>query len=366
MQNKITIIGAGNGGFAAAADLTLKGYQVVLYHDDLRKKTIEELMKTNIIELTGLKEVVKVKLYKVTTDIKEAMAESDIIMSTIPAYGQTYIANQMIPHLRKDHKIILVPGSTGGSLIMAKIFHKQGKLDGIRIAEMHTLPYACRKTSPTGIKILLECKKIYFAAFPAKYNDEMYELVKKMYPAIELVEDVLETSLNNGNPVSHPAPVVLNAGKIEYFKSNHYHYREGITPSVARVNQKMDIERQELCKLLGYKVIDIKDRLYMMGYSPKIETLYESYRDSEVFSSLKGPNHLNDRYLTEDTPYALVALASIANNLNIKTPVMDSIITLASVLKDEDYWKNGRTFDTLGFKGMNIDQIKIFLKNGYN
>ncbi|SHK63592.1 NAD/NADP-dependent octopine/nopaline dehydrogenase family protein [Tepidibacter formicigenes] len=365
MEKKVTIIGAGNGGFAAAADLTLGGYQVTLYHDEARKKTVEELMKTNTIELTGVKGKEKVKIYKVTTNMKDAMAESDIIMSTIPAYGQEYIANKMLPYLRKEHKIILTPGSTGGALVMAKIFYEKGKFDGVKIAEMHTLPYACRKTSPTGVKILLECKKLYFAAFPAKYNEEMYKIVKKMYPAVELIKDVLETSLNNGNPVSHPAPVVLNAGKIEYSKGEHYHYREGITPSVARVNQKIDLERQEICKLFGYKAIDIKDRLYLMGYAPKRETLYECYRDSEVFNPLKGPKDLNDRYLTEDTPYSLVALASIAHKLGIKTPVMDSVITLASALKDEEYWENGRTFNDLGFEGMDLEKIKDFLQNGY-
>ncbi|SHG96244.1 NAD/NADP-dependent octopine/nopaline dehydrogenase family protein [Tepidibacter thalassicus] len=366
MKKNVTIIGAGNGGFAAAADLTLKGYRVTLYHDDVRRKTVEDLMRTNIIQLTGVKGEREVKIYKVTTNIEEAMAESDIIMSTIPAYGQEYIANKMIPYLRKEHRIILVPGSTGGALITAKIFYEEGKLDGVKISEMHTLPYACRKISSTGVNILLECKKLYFATFPAKYNKEMYNIVKEMYPAIELVTDVLETSLNNGNPVSHPAPVVLNAGKIEYSKGKHYHYREGITPSVARVNQKIDLERQKICKLFGYKVIDIKDRLYLMGYAPKRNTLYECYRDSEVFNPLKGPKDLNDRYLTEDTPYSLVALASIGRNLGIETPVMDSVITLASALKDEDYWKEGRTFDDLGFKGMDLEKIKYFLQNGYD
>lgn len=365
MIKKITIIGVGNGAFAVAADLTLRGYEITLYADEKHKRHINELLKTKIITLISSTKTGEANLYKVTTNLKEAIDGADLIMPVLPSYALKGFAQEIAPYLKKGDKIALAPGSTGGALIVAKTLHEIGKVDGVKIAEMHTLPYACRKTSPTSVKILLECKKLYFASFPAKYNQEMYDLVKPLYPAIELVKDVLESSLNNGNPVSHPAPVVLNAGKIEYFEEDHYHYREGITPSVARVIEKIDIERQEICKKFGYIPIDVKDRLDVMGYAPKRENLYESYRDSETFSGLKGPNDLNSRYLTEDTPCSLVALSSIADLIDVETPVMDSVITLASALKDENYWESGYTIETLGFSGMNLEEIKDFLQNGY-
>lgn len=365
MIKKIAIIGAGNGGFAAAADLALAGYEISLYEDEKFKGNIEKLLEKKTIDLTGNGRRGKAKLHKITTNIEEAISEVDLIIPIIPAYALTTFAKKIAPFIEKGHRIILTPGSTGGALIVAKILHENGKLDGVKLSEMHTLPYACRKTGPTSVKILLECSKLYFAAFPAKHNEEMYEIAKELYPAVELVNDVLESSLNNGNPISHPAPVVLNAGKIEYSKGEHYHYKEGITPSVARINEKIDIERQKICEKLGYDIIDAKDRLQLMGYVPLRDTLYESYRDSKVFSSLKGPKDLNDRYLTEDTPCSLVALSSIGDAVGVDTPIMDSVVTLASALKDEDYWKTGYDIKTLGLDGMKIPEIKKFLQNGY-
>ncbi len=364
-MKKIAILGGGSGAFAAAADLTLAGHRVTLCADERHKARIEEVLESKTIKLTGVGRNGDAMLYDVTTDIEKAFSDVDVIMPVIPAYTQAEVARIMAPHIKSGHNIILAPGSTGGALLTAKILNDMGKLDGVKIAEMHTLPYAARKTSPSSANILLECTKLYFASFPAKYNEQMYELVSDIYPSCELVTDVLETSLNNGNPVSHPAPVVLNAGKIEYFKGEHYHYREGITPSVARVNERVDEERQEICKAFGYKVIDIKDRLYAMGYAPKRETLYECYRDSDAFNPLKGPKDLNDRYLTEDTPYAMVLLSSIAKQVGVETPVMDSVVTLASALKDQDYWEGGRRVEHIGIDGMNVEQIKKFLHNGY-
>lgn len=363
-MKKVLIIGGGSGAFAAAADLTLRGHRVTLFAENRYKERLSKLLNEKEITLSGVGIIGTAKLYNATTDIEEALKDIDIILPVIPAYTQERVANLIAPYLNSQDKIILAPGSTGGALLFAKQLRKYGKQDVI-IAEFHTLPYAARKTSENSAKILLECKKLYFAAFPAKYNQEMYEIAKDLYPSSYLVKDVLETSLNNGNPVSHPAPVVLNAGKIEYSNGEHYHYREGITPSVARVNEKIDLERQSICKILGYEQIDIKTRLFEMGYAPKRETLYECYRDSESFSPLKGPVNLDDRYLTEDTPYALVLLSKLGKQLGIDTPVMDAIITLAATLKDQDYWAQGRDTKDIGIKDLDKDEINKFLFEGY-
>ncbi len=365
MGKKITIIGGGNGAFTAASDLTLAGNEVTLYEDERFKSNIEEILKSRKITLKGVGRTGDAVLAGVTTDLGEALKDADIVMPVMPAYALKNFALKMVDHLKPGMKIILTPGSTGGALIVSKIWNDKGVLSGVRLAEMHTLPYACRKVDPSTVNILLECKKMYFASFPAIYNEEMYALISGLYPAVELVSNVLESSLNNGNPVSHPAPVVLNAGKIEYFKGEHYHYREGITPSVARVNEAIDKERQAICAKFGFPLVDAKERLHLMGYAPKRDSLYECYRDSAAFNPLKGPKDLNDRYLTEDTPCSLVALSSIASSIGIDTPVMDSIITIASTLKDEDYWSTGITVEDLGLKGKNVKQIMDFLQTGY-
>lgn len=365
MDRKITIIGGGNGAFAAAADLTLAGFEITLYEDERFKSNIEGIIKDKKITLTGVGRTGVATLAGVTTDLKEALKDADVIMPIMPAYALKNFALKIADYLKPGTKIILAPGSTGGSLLVSRIWNEMGVLDGVKIAEMHTLPYACRKIDATSVKILLECRKLYFASFPAKYNDEMYAIAKKMYPAVDLVTNVLESSLNNGNPVSHPAPVVLNAGKIEYSKGEHYHYREGITPSVARVNETIDKERQKICKKFGFSAVDVKDRLFLMGYAPKRDTLYECYRDSEAFNPLKGPKDLNDRYLTEDTPCSLVALSSIASSVGIDTPVMDAIVTIASTLKGENYWESGVTVHDLGLENKDPEKVMEFLQNGY-
>lgn len=361
---KITVIGIGHGGLAVAADMTLAGHEVTFYVAERYKSRVSNLFKEKTITLTGAGRNGKAKLFKVTSSPEEAFS-NDLIVPVLPAYSQVSFAKEISPLLRKGHKIFLVPGSTGGSLVMARVLHGENKLDDIILSEIHTLPYACRKTGEYSVEILLNCTKLYFAAFPAKYNEEMFEIAKKLYPEIELVNNVLETAINNGNPISHPVPMILNAGRVEDDNVSNYHYR-GITPSVARVIEQLEGERKEIVEALGYPYIHSKDRIRLMDYAPKRDTLYETYRDSKVFNSLEGPNTLNNRYLTEDTPYSLRAIVAIGESLGIKTPNMNSIITIASALMGKDYMSDGRTMDTMGLKNMSIEELNLFLEKGYS
>ena len=362
---KITILGGGNGGFAAAADLVLRGFEVTLYEDPKFASSIAGIKDTGIIHLEGVGPVGEAKLRKVTTDLAEALEDADLIMPISPAFAQEAVAKSLVPHVREGMIIFLVPGSCGGGLVYGKVFHEAGVFQKVKICEVNTLPYAARKVNENTVKILMRDPVIWFSAFPAKYNQELYDLVKPLFDSITMMKDVLETALNNGNIDSHPAPVVLNAGKIEYYHK-HFHYKEGITPSVARVVWKVNEERLALCEALGYEKINILDRLYITGYCPKSDDLYSAYQGSiGIFMDIEGPNDLSGRYLTEDAPCSLVFCANLGRALGVKTPIMDSIANLASALRNEDYWVTGRTLDKLGLDGMTGEQMKRFVMEGY-
>ncbi|MEG2097367.1 MAG: NAD/NADP octopine/nopaline dehydrogenase family protein [Pseudoflavonifractor sp.] len=362
---KITIMGGGNGAFAAAADLTLRGHEITIYENPRFQASIAKIAETHIINIEGVGQVGQAKIHKVTTDLADALSGAELVMPISPAYAQETVAKSLVPHIRQGMVICLTPGSCGGSLIYGKVFNEAGVFDKVKLCEMNTLPYATRKINEDTVRILLETKLIYFAAFPAKYNQELYQLVKPLYSTLALVTDVLESALNNGNVTSHPTPVVLNAGKIEYY-GKHFHYKEGITPSVARVNWKVDEERLTICDAFGYKRVDALERLYLTGYCPKADNLYDAYQGSKgIFLDIEGPNDLNGRYLTEDAPCSLVFCAEVARAVGVVTPIMDSVTVLASALKDEDYWTTGRTLDKVGLAGKSRDEILSFLQEGY-
>lgn len=365
---RITIIGCGNGAFAAAADLTLRGHEITLYANESHRNNFDSI-HDNVIKLINDNQVAEARIHKITCNTKAALEDAELIMPIIPANSHESIAIEIAPYLKDEDRIVLVPGSTGGALVFAKTLSEHSQAKWLRISEMHTLPYACRKEAPDMVKILLNVRKIFFATFPSIYNEEMFSLVSPLYPACVLVKDVLETSLNNGNATTHPAPVILSAAKIEAGierGDSHYHYEEGITPSVAKVVQAIDDERKSICRALKYHELDIKDRLYEMGYTNEKGSVYEAIRSStDVFLPLEGPNNLDGRYLVEDTPCSLVAMAEIAKVEGVSTPMMDAVINIAGALKEENYWESGRTLAKMGIDNMSADEIDYYLSCGH-
>jgi opine dehydrogenase len=361
---KITVIGCGNGAFATAADLSDRGFDVTLYVQLAHEKNFDAIRKNKVIQCSGVGPEGPVRISEVTNDLRIAMRDPDLIVPVLPAFAHEDVARAIAPYIKKGDKIFLSPGSTGGSLVFAKVFRECGKLDDVKLAEVHTLPYTARKVGDDGVNISLIAKELYFSAFPAIYNEEMFDIVYQLYPNIVMMHDVLETGLNNGNGTTHPAPIVLNAGKIEYY-GRHAHYREGITPSVAKVIQKIDDERKDICRAFGYREIDIKDRLFRMGYCPRKDTVYDCIQGSaDVFMPLDGPNDLGSRYLVEDAPCTLVCMVELAHLAGVEVPLMESIVSLAGALRSDDYWVSGRTLEKVGLDGMTIDEIREYLYYG--
>ena len=365
---RITVVGCGAGAFATAVDLTMKGHCVTLYVSKAHSKNFDDIRDDKILNyyVHDALDPVKVHIHNITDDPALAFENPDIIFVVTPTFAHEDVAQDMLNYVGGDDIIVLSPGSTGGSLVFRKVFDegKEDVSDIPKLGEIHTLPYTARKKGTDGVHVTLDVDYLLFAAMPAIYNEEIYDMVKDLYPAVTLCADVFETGLNNGNATTHPAPMVLNAGKIEYY-GKHSHYAEGITPSVGRVIQAIDDERKMICRAFGYSELDIKDRLYKMGYCPRKKTVYECITDDlSVFSPISGPDTLDNRYLTEDAPYSLVAMSTIASLKNIKTPLMDSVVCLAGALMGHDYMKEGRTRSAMGLDGLSLDGVMNFLKTG--
>jgi len=378
---RIAILGGGNGAHACAAHLALKGHQVNMFELPQFESNIEAVIERGGIEISGSVISGFAKLNKVTTNIAEAIDDVELIMQVVPAFGHRKFAETCIPYLKDGQYVVLNPGN-GSSLEWYKILKDSAVKKDVKIAETHSLTYACRLQNPGHVQVNHACPKVWFAAMPSKDTSEMLALFKELYPSAVAAKNVLEAFFLNGNPIHHPTGTILNAGRIEYvyghlqgnlYKTgtDFYMYREGLTPSVVRVAEALDEERLAICRALDLSEITTIEKLYEDGFSVTPDgkpypNLYEAYH-SEVFCgphASKGPTSLKSRYITEDIPYGLVTWASIGEMLGIKTPTMHALIHLASILNKTDYWKEGRTAEKLGITHMTIDQLKKYLEMG--
>ena len=119
----------------------------------------------------------------------------------------------------------------------------------------------------------------------------------------------------------------------------------------------MDSERLAVAASLGVRAISTREWLYLT-YDSAGSDLYEAIQNTDAYRGIRAPSSILHRYVTEDVPMSLVPLASLARMLGVKVPMIEMVITLASVMHGRDYWSEGRTVETMGLAGLSVKEIR--------
>ena len=343
---QITVIGAGNGGKAMAAHLAIMGAEITLYNRTW--KHIEAINKRGGISLRG-EETVKDfgKINLMTSNLEEAVKASKIIMVVVPAFAHAEIARKVSPFLEDDQIIVLNPGRTFGAFEFRKILSETGCKANVIIAETQTFIYASRSEGPAQALIHRIKDAVPLAAFPADGTQKVLEALEPYYPQFIDGKTVLHTGLDNIGAIFHPTITLHNAGWIEATAGEFQFYIDGVTPSIAKVMEAIDRERVSIGTALGIKLMSAMEWL-KMAYDVKGEDLFETIQTQEGYRGIKAPANINHRYINEDIPMSLVPMASLGNMLGIRVRGMESIIRLACIIRNKNYWQIGRTVENLG------------------
>ncbi len=359
---KIAVMGGGNGSHTIAADLSLKGHRVNMFEKEIFAVQMKEVFESCQIEISGVAGQGKAQLNLVTTDIRRAIEDVEIIFIPLPGFAIGTYAELLAPFLREDQLVIIMPG-TLGTLEFRKILRDKGNKKNIILAEVGGLPFATRLVGPGKVKTFHIRSICPFATHPGNQISIVYDKIKELYPSFRARNNIIETGLGFLNPLLHPAGVLLNTGRIERSHGDFYMYEEGMTPSVVKVIEAIDKERLAIGEKMGIKLLSAVEMMVESGYGPK-GTLWQAINASEGLTPIKGPDSLANRYITEDVPYGLVVWASIGNAVGIETPTMDALIGIGSVIIGEDCWKKGRNLEKMGIDRLGLGQIIQYLETG--
>lgn len=367
---RVTVLGGGNGAFATAADLKLKGFHVSLFELPEFAGGIQDAKEKGGIELQarGTKAVSSgfAKLDCITSDPAEAVPEADVLLLVTPAFAQRKFAEACAPYMRPGQVVILTPGNFGGSIEFARVLERQGTRNGVVIAEGECMIYSGFKDSPTSVWVSGYKKGMRVAAFPATDTPKAFEIMSTLYPDVATAENVFETGLRNVNTVLHAPILILNAGRAEFTEGNFLFYWEGCTPSVGRAVEAVEAERLALGSALGLNLTPTKEVLlgWYADEGIKGNTLTEVLATNPVYRWDTAPATLKHRFFIEDIPYGMVPMESLAALAGVPTPVTTSVITLASTAIGKDLRCGARDLASLGLGGMSIEAVKELVTHG--
>lgn len=352
----ITILGAGNTGLAMAAHAAAEGHNVSLWNR--LEQNISHLMDTRTIYSNGEVEG-EFKLDIVTSNMKEVLKDPDLILISTPSFAHKDLAEEIGKNISNETVILLCPGRTYGALEFEAVYKEFNTEYEQTVAETQTAIYTCRRTSEDTVDILSIKNNVLFSALNAKKNKKILNqlpdhLQKHLTPA----DSLIETSIGSVGMIFHCTPLLLNTGWTESKEHDYKYYIEGISPSIAKLLEKLDAERIEVSKSLGVEVESVKDWLKRV-YKVEGNTLYESIQNTEAYVTIEAPSTLDNRYITEDVPNGLVPVESTGKHLGLEMKYMRIIIDLASALLERDFREEGRNLDSI-FNG-NKEDIETFL-----
>ena len=368
MGKKVSVLGAGNGGHALSFHLSKNGYQVMLFEHSDFVKNLEGIKQRGGIEAVdrivkdGKEIIAKIngftKIELLTTDMQEAMRYSDIVFMIVPSYAQEALFKLAMPHLRNGQIMAILPGNFA-SLVFKRLMKEVEINRKVIFVEASTIPFACRVVGPGQVFIPGFKEALEVATLPATevcgIADQLRDMLTiKLLP----LRNVLEVGFANANMIVHPATAVLNMGVAESRRGAFYFYKEGMSESVSKVQQKIDDERLAIGKGLNLNLGSFVETIKTF-YNLNVKSIREFAVTSPIHSSFgyDAPNNPHDRYISEDCPYLLVPVYEFGKLLGIPAPAIESVIRIASIYNDTDYFKEGRNLEKLGLSGKSKEQI---------
>ena len=357
----VAVLGAGNGGLATAADLTLGGHTVRWWSRSGEPLTAVRAAGGIALVADGDRRVASPAL--ATDDLAAAVRGAEIVVVPLPATSHDDLAERLGPLLGGDQVVLLTPG-TLGSYAMARAIARAGGQLPFAIAETATLPYLTRKSGPAEVRVAVRATNLPLGVFPAIRTEATLARLRALYPAVRPGVDALDAALANAGPVIHPPLVLLNAGPIDGGRFDVH--VAGTTPTIRRLIDAVDAER--VAARVGW------------GYPPphyELATFYDEAHagegfygagararvaESRIFDETLGFDH---RYVTEDVALGLPLFESAARTVTVDTPAISGLLQIFGVLLARRLGGDGRALERLGLGDFALREIHALLREGW-
>ena len=396
----ITVIGAGNGAHALAADCKLGGAQVRMYEFTRFNNKVKGILNSRRICFEGIemnhenfKRNGTAVIDMVTYDMKEAVHGANHILVSAQAQGFEQIFEELAPLLEDGQTVSIFPDNYG-SLILRRIMREKGLNTKVIIAGYSSLVYGARltdfnnmETETDVVNVMYRENEIRVDTLPSSDFDT-YLSASKEIPALDATtliqgDTVLDIGLSNVNVLLHVPAVVLNTGTIENWgiipnvgtKDAVYDiYAHGVSPCVGRVQYAFYQEQVAIANAFGVGICPVDEDVLQSRMGLIGQMMYgEDYRlpfsepldQTTWLPAPKGTRFtMESRYITEDVPVGCSSAISFADVLQVKIPVIRAMTDLSNIMMETDYCETGYSLKDFGLEKMTAPEMVTYMRTG--
>jgi opine dehydrogenase len=355
---KAVIVGAGSGGAAAVAELSLAGHEVALWNRSA--ETLAPFQSMGVAYKGVLGEGV-FRPATITGDLSRAIAGADVAVVVLPTLSHGPVAT-LLAQARwgSTRPIVLNPGHTGGALAFRHAYAAIASPPPI--AELSTLTYVARKSRPHEVNVTGRAKQVRCAGLPS--GQAAVAAARELFPGVVEAENVLVCDLSNVNMVLHPPGAVLAAAWVEARAGDFTFYVDAMTPGVTRVMKGLDDERRAVAAAFDIELPSVIDEMRAIGTvapDAPADDFAAAIAAGEANRRIKGPDTLRHRYFMEDFGYGLTPFLALAGIAGIPVPVAASLSRLGELACGVTPGE-GRTAESMGLAGMTREVLLTSVK----
>jgi opine dehydrogenase len=356
---RVAILGAGAIAYGAACYLSQAGHDPILWSPSGRRTA--ELAVGQPLVATG---AIAGKFNpRIAASCVQCVAESDVVLFALPAYGHKFAFDAAGPHLREGQPVIVSSHLSFGALYLSRLLGARG----IRtpIIAWGTTVTTGRQTSSTSVHVGTVRKEVDMATLPDSAADQGHAICTRLFGERFIQrEGLLAIELSNVNPLTHLAITLFNLTRMEH--GEEWSQAGNVTSTVGRLIEALDRERLAIAAAMGLKVKTVQEHIAMSNNIPIASVSEMSLSKFKQGPGVSGPKSIESRYVLEDVPFGLLPTVLLGRLAGTSTALHEAGIVILSAAYERDFANDNDILPTLELDGLSAPPLQALLRRGFD
>ena len=351
---RVTVLGGGNDGRLLAALALAQNLSVTLF--SAYGVELRAIRQAGGITLRGAGPIGTFQIDQdstpsihTTAELDYAVSSADLIFITGPVHKHRTYAMVLAEHIKEGQTLVFVSARTFAAFESCALLKVGGCMADITVIEAQTPPYWVQ--SDGNALILSPCSATVAAAIPGGRIAHV-EALGKIFPRIDSVSTVLQSSLSDaGGAVEAVALMLANSmaagekqlpdGAVALAKNQTLESLCESDRVLSVVDAALD-ERRQVAARFGVRNL------------PDTAAWINAFAGGRCISGSDEATTM----LRNAVSGSLIPLQSAGRMTGVKTPVTDSLITLAGALLGSDIATGGRRLESFNVTGADPDEVR--------
>jgi opine dehydrogenase len=355
---QLSVIGAGNLGFALAAYLCHHGHDVTIWSPS--GTSTSELAAGQPLRYGGVLEGTATPYVGHT--LASSIHAAEAIIVALPGNAHADVLARLGRCMSAGQAVMICSLISASALVLDRELAARG-IESTIVA-LSSTPVTARKVSGSEVRITAIRDRLDMAVLPVRRSEQALALCSELFgERFAINGDILAMSLGNNNPVAHSALALCNLTRMERAESwPQYHY---MTPYTSRLIEAMDRERREVALAWGVDVRSVEMHFHQSFGIPVSDVATMAAEIHRRRGGPPGPTDPENRYVLEDVPFGLVFVAAIARIVGVPVPVTESVITVAGSLYGRAFELENDLLPQLALEKLSASDLRGLVTDGY-